>query len=43
MYMKWVVAVLYCTLLASLATIRTCSNDDFVMHAGAYNHVETIP
>lgn len=39
--MKWVVAIVYCILLASLANIRSCT-DQTVLHVGAFNHAETL-
>lgn len=43
MLMKWVFVIVYCVMVAGLANIRSCGNDDFTLHAGAYNHVKTLP
>lgn len=40
-YLKWFVAVLYCVMVASLANMRSCT-DETVLHVGAFNHVQTI-
>lgn len=41
MYLKWIIAVAYCVMVASLANMRSCT-DETVLHVGAFNHVETI-
>lgn len=42
MYLKWIVAIAYCVMVAGLANMRSCT-DDTVLHVGAFNHVETNP
>lgn len=41
MYLKWVAAFLYCTLIAVLGNMHTCSHNE-PLHAGAFNHAEAI-
>lgn len=39
--MRWIIAVLYCAFIVSLANIRSCQQDE-VLHVGVYNNVQEI-